>query len=257
MAELLFVGAGLGDERDLSQRALDELRACDRLFAEQYTAVLAPGSLERLGELVGRPVTPLERVDVESATAILAALDRGERVGFVVPGDPFAATTHVALRVQAEERGHAWRYLPNASILAAAAGFLGLQPYRFGRPVSLPFPSPGFTPSSPLDLIGRNRELGLHTLVLLDLRPADAAFLTASEGLRILAERDPQGTRVPRSAPLGVVARVGTPTASAWFGLLEELRSADFGPPMHAVIVPAPTLHFEEEAAVARFRWPR
>jgi diphthine synthase len=256
MAELLFVGAGLGDERDVSLRALEELRGCDRLFAEEYTAVLAPGSFERLAALSGRPLERLDRPAVESGTEVLAALDRGERVGFLVPGDPFAATTHVALRLQAEERGHSWRYLPNASILTAAAGFLGLQPYRFGRPVSLPFPSPGFAPSSPLDLIGRNRELGWHTLVLLDLRPVEATFLSAGEALRLIAERDPQGTRVPRSAPLAVVARIGTLTASAWFGLPSDLESVDFGPPMHAIVVPAPTLHFQEEAAIARFRWP-
>src|SRR5579862_7309852 len=102
MAELLFVGAGLGDEQDLSRRAVAELRRCDALFADAYTSVLAPGAFERLGVEVGVPVVHLDRAAVEEGSAILGALDRGARVGFLVAGDPFAATTHVALRLAAE-----------------------------------------------------------------------------------------------------------------------------------------------------------
>ena len=254
MAELLFVGAGLDDEQDLSRRAIAELRQCDALFVDDYTSVLAPGAFERLGVEIGLPAVRLDRAAVEEGTAILGALDAGRRVGFLVAGDPFAATTHVALRLAAEARGHTWRYLPNASILTAAAGFLGLQPYRFGRTVSLPFPSAGFTPTSPLEMIAANRSAGLHTLLLLDLRPAENRFLTAREALAVLAERDPDGRWLSREASVAVVARVGSANAAAWYASPAELADVDFGPPLHAVVVPAPTLHFEEEAALARYR---
>lgn len=257
MGELIFVGAGLFDELDLSQRALDALRSCGAVFSEEYTAVLAPGSLERLGALVGRPVTRLDRAQVEAGTQVLEALARHPRVGFVVPGDPFAATTHVALRISAEERGHGWRYLPGASILTAASGLLGLQPYRFGRVVSLPLPSPGFAPASPWEMIAANRASGLHTLVLLDLRPEEGRFLTGPEAVRLLRERDPDGRWLPRDLELAIVARAGTPTATAAFGPVELLGQLDLGGPLHCLVVPAPTLHFEEERAISRWRTGR
>ena len=59
---------------------------------------------------------------------------------------------------------------------------------------------------------------------------------------------------VPENAPIAVAARVGRSDEAGWFGPLEELVRVDFGPPMHVVIVPAPELHFEELAALARYR---
>ena len=257
MGELLFVGMGLGDERDLTRRQFDLLKGCDRLFAEEYTATLAPGTVERLAHELGRSIAVLDRAAVEGQTELLDALDRSDRVAFLVTGDPFAATTHVALRLAAEARGHRIRYLPNASIVTAASGFLGLQSYRFGRTVSLPFPEPGFAPTSPLEQIRSNRDAGLHTLVLLDLRPAERRYLTADQALGILSERDPLERFLPARLAIAVVARVGTDSAAAWYGTRADLTSAPFGAPMHALVVPGEPLHFQESEALERVRWPR
>ncbi|HTT26549.1 MAG TPA: diphthine synthase [Thermoplasmata archaeon] len=254
MGELWFIGAGLGDDRDLTVRGLEALRRCDRIFAEEYTAVLAKGSLDRLAQAVGHPIERLERDAVESGAAVLQALAGSSRVALLVTGDPFVATTHIALRVEVEAAGHPWRYVPNASVATAAAGLLGLQSYRFGRTVSLPFPAPGFAPTSPLDGIRGNRAQRLHTLVLLDLRPSEGAFLTANEALRLLGERDPEGTVLGPDAPVAAVARLGTESARAVYGRRAEVERFDLGPPLHAVVVPAEPLHFEEEAAVRRWR---
>jgi diphthine synthase len=254
MGELAFVGLGLGDERGLSARAMEVLQSSGEVFAEEYTAVAPPGTLERLAASIGRPVRRLERSLVESEAPILEALARSARVTLLVVGDPFAATTHVALRLAAEKAGHAWRYFPNASIVTAAPGFLGLMPYRFGRIVSLPFPAPGFAPRSPLEHLASNRSRGLHTLLLLDLRPEEGRFLTAGEALVLLRERDPNGEVVADGDPVAVAARVGRDDAAGFFGEFGRMRSVDFGPPMHAIVVPAPEMHFEESAALARFR---
>lgn len=253
MGELAFVGLGLGDERGISERARSVLASADVVFAEEYTAVAPTGTLDRLGKLVGKPIRRLDRPLLESERPILDALAEHARVALIVVGDPFAATTHVALRLSAERAGHRWSYWPNASILTSAAGFLGLMPYRFGRTVSLPFPAEGFLPTSPLEHIAANRARDLHTLVLLDLRPEEGRFLTAHDALAVLRERDPRETFLRDSDRLAVVARVGQDDARAWVGPFERLREEEFGPPMHAIVVLAPTLHFEEEAAVARY----
>lgn len=254
MAELWFVGLGLSDERGLSSRAWDALRAATEVFAEEYTAVAPEGTIERVAHELSRTIQPLDRSLLESERPIIEALDRSPRVALLVVGDPFAATTHVALRLAAERAGHSWRYVPNASILTAAAGFLGMMQYRFGRTVSFPFAEARFAPRSPVEQIAGNRERGLHTLVLLDLRPAEGRFLTAGDALSWLREQDPEGTSVPMHAPVAVAARVGREDAAGWFGPIEELARLDFGAPMHSVVVPAPELHFEEAAALERYR---
>ncbi len=258
MGELLFVGAGLWDEQDLSRRAVAELKRCRTVFLEEYTAVLAEGSRERLAAEIGQPLVRLEREEVENPQTILAALADPRRapVALIVPGDPFAATTHVALRLSVEGAGHSWTYLANASVLTAAAGFLGLMAYRFGRTVSLPFREPGFSPVSPFDRIRENRSRDLHTLVLLDLRPSERRFLLAPEALSWLEEQDRERRFLSEKESVAVVARLGSPTARAWVGRASDLESVDFGPPMHVVVVLATELHFEEAAAVARYRWP-
>lgn len=254
MGELWFVGLGLGDERGISRRGFDALVAADVVFAEEYTAVAPPGTLERLGREVGRPIERLDRAALESERPLLEALDRHARVALLTVGDPFAATTHVAVRNAAERRGHTWRYVPGASVLTAVPGFLGLIPYRFGRTVSLPFPEPGFAPSSPVDQIDGNRVRGLHTLVLLDLRPNEGRFLDAAEALRILRARDPDGARLPDAAGVAVVARLGADDAKGWFGPFAQLARLDFGPPLHSLVILAPELHAEEATALERFR---
>ncbi|HTP54154.1 MAG TPA: diphthine synthase [Thermoplasmata archaeon] len=255
MGELAFVGLGLDDERGLSARALDVLRGAGAVFAEEYTAVAPAGTLDRLASAIGRPVQRLDRPLLESERPIVEALGRGD-VALLVVGDPFAATTHVALRLAAERAGHRWRYVPNASILTAAPGFLGLMPYRFGRTVSMPFPAPGFEPRSPVEQIGANRARDLHTLVLLDLRPEEGRFLSATEALELLHARDPGGTVLGEHDPVAVAARVGRDDAAGFFGEFAAMRTVPFGPPMHAVVVLAPSLHFEEAAALERFRRP-
>jgi diphthine synthase len=254
MGELWFVGLGLDDERGLSRRALDVLGAATEVFAEQYTASAPPGTLTRLAAQVGRPVRLLDRPLLESEAPIVEALARGTPVVLLVVGDPFAATTHVALRLAVERAGHGWRYVPNASILTAAAGFLGLMHYRFGRTVSLPFPDPRFAPRSPVEQVDGNRTRGLHTLVLLDLDPAHGRYLTASDALAVLRARDPDARVLSEETLVAVVARVGRDDAAGFVGPIGRLRSVDFGPPMHAVVVPAPELHFEESAALERYR---
>lgn len=253
MGELWFIGLGLGDEQDMSRRSIDVLRGCAAIFGEEYTAIWSPGAFDRLAREVGRPIALLAREEVEDERPILSALAQGGNVAFLAVGDPFGATTHLALRLAAERAGYPTHYLPNASILSAAAGTLGLIPYRFGRTVSLPFPEPGFEPTSPIDAIDRNRQNGLHTLVLLDLRPAEGRFLTASEALSILRERDVEERVVSGHLKVAVLARVGRADQATFYGPVDALRKLDFGAPMHAVVVPAPELHFEEAEALRQF----
>lgn len=256
MAELLFIGLGLHDERDLSQRAVEALRGVDRLYLERYTSHWSSEAVQRLGALVGKPLVELGREQVEEQRTILQALREVSSVALLVVGEPFAATTHVSLRLAAEAAGHTWRLLHNASILTAAASLSGLSHYKFGRTVSLPRPAPGYRPSSPYDGILANRAAGLHTLVLLDLDPAGGTFLTAPEALRVLREMEEerQGGILSETHDVLIVARAGSPDERVFAGPPSVLERMDVGAPLHCLIVPAPQLHFVEQEAIASWK---
>lgn len=248
MGELVFIGLGLYDDRDLSLRALDEARACDVLFAEFYTSSLRGTTAERLAATLGKPVTVLHREDVESGIVLLKQAAT-RRVGFLVAGDPMMATTHVDIRLRAEEAGIRTRIVHGSSIMSAAIGLLGLQAYKFGRTTTIPIPERGFRPESPADVIAANRAAGLHTLVLLDLKE-DGRFLTANDALRYLIEIG--GERFSPNALACAVGGAGSPSPVVRADRAERLVAADLGPPLHCLVVPG-VLHFAEREALRRF----
>ena len=58
------------------------------------------------------------------------------------------------------------------SAISLAISLSGLQSYRFGRQVTIPFSYGDYLPTSPLKLIYLNKKNDLHSLVLLDLDPS-------------------------------------------------------------------------------------
>jgi len=237
----------------MSVRALSALQESDRVFAEFYTSRMIDSSVQDLEKMIGKEITVLSRKDVEEGNAVVEAA-KGSRVAFVTAGDPMVATTHVDIRLRAVETGIQTRLIHGASILTACAAAFGLQPYKFGRTVTLPFPEPGYQPTSPYDNIIDNKDRGLHTLVLLDIREQEARYMTAGEGVRWLIDSELRiGKKLIEDRTLICAgARVGSDTERIIAGYPQDIVSADLGPPLHALIVPG-KLHFLEARALVRF----
>jgi len=247
---LAFVGMGLNDDRGITLEGLEEIRAADVLFAELYTSRLKDGAINSLAKAAGRDIKVLTREQVEKGDEILAACD-GNRVAFLVAGDPMTATTHLDLRLRAAKAGFETKLVHSSSILTAVPGILGLQHYKFGRTTTVPFAQEGFSPTSPLEAISENMSRGLHTLVLLDIDADRSRFMTANEAMRSLLDMEQR----TRTGTLGgdtivcVVARAGSPDGLAMAGSIRRLESVDFGPPLHSLVIPG-KLHFLEEEAL-------
>ena len=96
VGELVFIGLGLYDEKDISLKGLEEAKNCDVLFAEFYTSRLFGTDISKIERVVGKKINVLNREDVEESERILKEAEGG-RVGFLTAGDPMAATTHVEL----------------------------------------------------------------------------------------------------------------------------------------------------------------
>lgn len=76
------------------------------------------------------------------------------------------------------------KVIHNASIINAI-GCTGLQLYRFGQTVSVPFFEATWKPTSFLTKIYENLERDLHTLVLLDIRVKEQSVENIVKGNRI------------------------------------------------------------------------
>ena len=108
---------------------------------------------------------------VESASQILS-LAKTANVAFCVVGDALCATTHTDLILRCRQnKPHPidTTVVHNASVMNAV-GACGLQVYRFGETVSIPFFSKTWRPLSFYDKVLENRARGLHTLCLLDIK---------------------------------------------------------------------------------------
>lgn len=249
MGEIVFIGLGLWDELDITLKGLKEARSCDTVFAEFYTAKLVGTNKEKIEKMIGKQITILKREEVENDSIIQEA--RNKKIGFIVPGDPMSATTHVALRLKAIEEGISTKIIHGTSIVTASAGILGLQIYKFGRITTMPFPKKGYFPSSPYNVIKENVENGLHSLVLLDISDKP---MTANEGIKILLKIE-EGRKegiVTDKTLIAVVARLSSPNPLARAGFPKQLLKEDFGGSPHSLVIPG-KLHFMESQALIKF----
>jgi diphthine synthase len=192
-------------------------------------------------------------------------------VAFLVVGDPFSATTHtdLALRCRQNDPPISTRTLPNASILTAV-GATGLSLYNFGQTVSMVFFTESWKPSSFYDRIAENVSLGLHTLVLLDIKVKEPdlqamargkivyeapRFMTvaqcASQMLEVEEERQ-QGVCGKEVLAVGV-ARLGSEDQQIVAGTLEELSEVDLGRPLHSLLLCGKKMHEMEWEFVREF----
>lgn len=249
---LTFIGLGPGGPRGVSAAALSALRASGAAFADDYTAALPADTLAALEQTRSAPIVRLGRARLEAGDEIIHASRAPCGAVLLVVGDPMAATTHVSLRLRALREGLPVRLIFAPSIMHTAFSEAGLQHYKAGRIVSVPFRAKGFEPTSALAAIAANRQAGVHTLVLLDIKVEEGRLMTASEGIHELIEmaRRDGSAAFPASTLVVAVARAGESDCLVRAGAASRVATLDLGPPMHCLIVPA-ALHFEEREALA------
>jgi len=250
--ELVFVGLGLFDQKDISLRGLEEIREADTVFAEFYTSLMPGLSIRKLEEMTGKTVNIVSRrvLEEDEGKLIFEEAKKG-KVAFLVPGDPLIATTHVDLRISAKKQGIKTRVIHGASVVSAVRGISGLQNYKYGKAVTIPFSEKGFVSETPYNVISENKQRGLHTMCYLDIKAEEQRYLTIKEALQTLLELEKQKKKqIITSKTLVVgVARAGSYEPTVRAGYLEEVMNHDFGAPPHTLIFPG-KLHFMEAEAL-------
>lgn len=253
MKELVFVGLGLYDEKGISIQGMEETKTADQAFMELYTSILQGFSMKRFEAIVDKQVQVISRrnLEEENGAVILNAAKKGKTV-FLIPGDPFIATTHVALRIEAEKRGIKTRIVHGASVISAIIGLSGLHNYKFGKTVTIPFPET--SSETPYNVIAQNKTLGLHTLCLLDIKTDENHFLSINEALKLLlkVEQKRKKAIITQDTVAVGVARAGSHTPNLKANFVKELIKYDFGNPPQSLIFPG-NLHFMEAEALVAF----
>jgi diphthine synthase len=246
MGSVAFIGLGLNDERGLTQEGLEEARLADTAFAEFYTNKMPNLELGRLELLIGKKITVIDRKHLEDESGRdLVTAARKSRVAFLVPGDPMIATTHVSLRLSLQRLGIGSRIIHAPSIISAVCGATGLQNYKFGKSITLPYSAP--VPGSVHETLSDNRTRGLHTLLFLDVHNASDELTINTALARIISENPAYETRLA----IGL-ARIGSKDEQVRASTAGNLVREEFGNPPHSIIFPG-KLHFMEADALKSF----
>ncbi|AEA47506.1 diphthine synthase [Archaeoglobus veneficus] len=240
---LTFIGMGLWDEKDISLKGLEEAKKADVVCVEFYTSRLMGTSLERIEELLGRKIRVLERSDLEENSGALIEEAKTKNVAILVPGDPMVATTHSALRLEAEQKGVKTRIIHGASISSAVCGLTGLHNYRFGKSATVSYPY-GKPSATPVNVVHANWSVDAHTLLYLDLHPEPMLISQAVEILRSAGLEDCFAVGIARAGSDEPVVKCDT---------LEKLKNHEFGEGLHIMVILAETLHFMEYECLRAF----
>jgi diphthine synthase len=251
----MLVLAGLGLEKgDISLRSLDYLKRCGAIYFDSYTSFVSGEYLSFLSDMLGKAILPIERNALEDRVWDTIKAAKSSDIGILVGGDPLIATTHKIIIAEAQRHGIETVVLHSSSVFSAAIGESGLDFYRFGPTVTLPFWSENYRPISFLKNVERNLENGEHTLLLLDIRKPGTP-MTLAEAAEILgnAIKASGGNRL-ETIRFIVMADAGKDSAVRFSATLDEMRIYDgsrLAGKALCIIVPASISFAEKEALVA------
>lgn len=256
---LYLVGLGLSYTTDITVRGLEIVKRCKRVYLEAYTSILMQADKEALEEFYGREVILADRELVEGGSDEILAGGQTDDIAFLVVGDPFGATTHSDLVIRARELGIKMETIHNASVMNAV-GACGLQLYQFGQTISLVFFTDSWKPDSFYNRIMENRKIGLHTLILLDIKVKEQSIENMARG-RLIYEpprymnietacsqlieieelRNEQA--YTENTPCVAISRLGSPEQTFKAGSLKQLTEYESGEPLHSLIMLGRQVH--------------
>lgn len=244
---LTFVGLGLYDEKDITVKGLEALRAADAVYAEFYTSPLGGKTIEMMEETYGKRIFVLDRSDLEdSAETGILKLAKTQNVVLVCGGDAMVATTHIDLRLRAIDRGIETRLIHAPSISSAVPGLCGLQNYKFGKSATVSPPYKDAISEMPYDTVLANKERGLHTLLYLDID------MSINDALRLLESvEEKRGAEMLKNSLVVGIARAGSDKPVVKADYFAALKDYQFGALPHVLVVPG-ELHFLEQEALVK-----
>ncbi len=251
---ITLVGLGLYDEEDISLKGIKAIREADKVYCELYTSFWK-GNLKNLEKLIEKKIELVSRRKLEEEINEILKDAKNEKIVILVPGDPLVATTHTSIVLEAKKRGIKTRIIHSSSIVSAVAE-CGLQIYRFGKIVSIPFleKTGNVLPKSVYDSLIKNKKNDLHSLCLLDVDLENQKFMKINEAVDILLamENEFRKNLLNENTEIVVISEIGSKKPKISFDKISEIKTKKFELPS-SIIIPA-KLHFLEREYLEFFK---
>lgn len=208
----------------MTLKGLEVLKASDVVLLDVYTTPFNSATTQELKAQIGSKMTFARREELEgSGMRRVIQLAKEKDVAIAVSGDPFLATTHMALKNEALEAGVRVAYVPGVSIVTAAFAAAGLQVYKMGPVATIVGPSGHYKPRSNYLKLYRNLQLGLHSLLLLGYDGDEKKYITIPFARKLIADELAQmGVHTDDLIALGLVG-IGVDGEQIRSGTLADL----------------------------------
>ncbi len=231
-----LIGIGLKKE-NLTLEAQKKISKCKKIFLDSYTSIYSEGKISELEKFLGKKISVLNRNDLEENSLNFFNESKKENIALLVFGNPLTATTHVSVLSELKKKGISFQVIPGISI-SNFVSFTGLQEYKFGRTVSIVFPSENYAPESFFNAITKNKSIGLHTLCLLDIQSEEKKFMKIKDAVELLEKLEQKNnSKIISESVLIGLARAGGNSMKIKAGTSKELKQFDFGKEPHSLIV--------------------
>ena len=238
--KFFFIGLGLGGPSSLSLEVINILKSVDEVYFEIYTNFTS-SSMEEYQNFLNISIKPVYRNSLENESKSFLLQNKNSNRALLVSGDPFIATTHYMLLLEAVQLGLHVEVYNNISIYSLAPSLTGLSAYKFGKTVTIAF-TDRIKSEASYDLIKENIKIDAHTLVLLDIDLEKKTFLSIDKGLRFLLDIDSRRSEKIFTDSTMIIAlnKLGSPSARIESKSIKELLTIPwetYGAPQ-AFIIP-------------------
>ena len=247
--KFFFIGLGLEGPSSLSMDIITILNSVDTIFFEIYTNYM-PVDMQDYEIFLKKKIIPIYRYSLESDSKKFLLDQKNLNIALIVSGDPFIATTHYMLLLEAVQLGLHVEIFNNVSIYSLAPSLTGLSAYKFGKTVTIAFPDRIKSEAS-YDIIKTNLSIDAHTLVLLDVDLEKKTFLSINQALKFLKDIDESRKEkiFPSDLKLLALNKLGTKDSKIAYGTIQELSKESwdkYGAPQ-ALIIPTKLSSPEKE----------
>tara|TARA_Y100000310_G_scaffold344775_1_gene459429 strand:+ start:12548 stop:13288 length:741 start_codon:yes stop_codon:yes gene_type:complete len=244
---LFLISIGLSDKKDMSLKAIETIKKCNKLYIERYTNYYKTSNKE-LSEFLKKEVIELKRNDIENNSNKIIKEAKNKKIGILIPGDALSATTHSSLILESKEKKIKTNIIHGSSILTSV-GETGLSLYKFGKTASIPFDNEKI--ETPYQILKENKNS--HTLFLLDIK--DKKYMNIKEALSYLLslEKKKKNNLINEDTLCVACCALGSNEQEIKSGKVKEILKINFKKYPQCLIIPT-KLHFYEEEMLNCFK---
>jgi len=265
---LYIIGIGISEFDSLPIGSVNILKNSDFVFLERFTGFISDDFLAKISNMLNEARVPepksvvdirfVKRWYIEDGREILEKAT-SNNVSILAYGDPLVATTYNELMIRAKRLSIDVKVIHSSSGLISLIGETGLQPYKFGKMVTMM--NDPMSSITVYNTIYNNLSLGLHTLILTEYNNDDGVgnfdsssspfYLSPKKVFDLLLEREGEIklANLSHKTFAIIASKIGSVNSQIISGNIDSLCTLDYEGGPNSVIIPG-SLHFIEEDSI-------